>query len=337
MADKSISELVAATAIGSTDLFVLEQGGTAKKLTGQILENWLVSYADGHGGIQSFIKTSSSGTNPVIDTYTITFADESTSTVTVTNGVKGDKGDQTYVHFKYSDDEPVADSDMYDTPDNWIGIYSGTSETPPTSYTAYDWYKFKGDKGDTGDAAELDDQNIAYQWSNSGTIVPSGTWSPSIPARVSGYNFLWTQVTIAFNTGDPVTFYSVGHYGEDGEGAVASVNGIGPIEGDVTITAGDIQTSDNNSVQTHLDNAEADITTLKTYEALHLSVASFSSLPETVSNSKITADMRVIECVFGTPSAITSDITWTTSAGSLVLSGSMSGSTTAEITLIKTN
>ena len=69
MADKSIGELVAATGVTQTDLFVLEQSGTAKKLTGQILENWLVSFADGHGGIQSIAKLSTSGLS---DTYRIT-------------------------------------------------------------------------------------------------------------------------------------------------------------------------------------------------------------------------------------------------------------------------
>lgn len=68
--------------------------------------------------------------------------------------------------------------------------------------------------------------------------------------------------------------------------------------------------------------------------ALHVSVASFSSLPKTITNSAITAAMRVVNIVWGTPSAITSDVTWTTADGSLTLSGSMSGSTTAEIDLI---
>lgn len=70
---------------------------------------------------------------------------------------------------------------------------------------------------------------------------------------------------------------------------------------------------------------------------LTLTVGAFSSLPQTISNSKITADMVVLSCVFGTPTAITSDITWTTSAGQLRLTGSMSGSTTAQITLGKTS
>ena len=83
MADKTIGQLTAASAVTPTDLFVLEQSGTAKKLTGQILENWLVSFADGHGGIQSIEKT---GTSGLVDTYTITLADTTTMTFTVTNG-----------------------------------------------------------------------------------------------------------------------------------------------------------------------------------------------------------------------------------------------------------
>lgn len=70
---------------------------------------------------------------------------------------------------------------------------------------------------------------------------------------------------------------------------------------------------------------------------LTLTVGAFSSLPKTISNSKITADMVVLSCNFGTPTAITSDITWTTSAGQLRLTGSMSGTTTAVITLGRTS
>lgn len=80
----------------------------------------------------------------------------------------------------------------------------------------------------------------------------------------------------------------------------------------------------------------ADIGALPASAVLHLSVASFSSLPQTISDAAITASMRVIECTFGTPSAITSDITWTTAAGSIVLSGTMSGSTTVDLILIET-
>ena len=83
MADKAISELVAAEQIKSTDMFVLEQDGTAKRLQGQTLLNWLTAAADGHGGISNIAKT---GTDGLVDTYTITLADTTTKTFTVTNG-----------------------------------------------------------------------------------------------------------------------------------------------------------------------------------------------------------------------------------------------------------
>ena len=237
MADKSIGELVAATSVGATDLFVLEQNNTAKKLTGQTLENWLVSFADGHGGIHSLVKTSSSGTNPVIDTYTITYADQTTSTFQVKNGVKGDKGDSQYVHIKYSSAMPTKNSDMYDTPDNYIGIYSGASSTAPTDYTSYAWFKYKGEKGDIGTPATITSQAVEYQAGTSGTIIPSGTWTTTIPTVPSG-SYLWTKTTVSFNSGSPVISYSVARMGIDGSGSVSTVNNVSPdSNGNITIDA----------------------------------------------------------------------------------------------------
>ena len=202
MADKSISELVAATSVGSSDLFVLEQANTAKKLTGQILENWLVSFADGHGGIQSIAKTSSTGTNPVVDTYTITLSDTTTYDITVTNGVKGDTGAQTYVWIKWAAQQPTANNQMSNNPDKWIGIYSGTSSTAPANYTSYIWYEYKGEKGDTGDAV---------------TRV----------ARTSGTGEAGSTDVYTMYVGDPGT--AIGSFtvvnGLNGTGSVNSVNG----------------------------------------------------------------------------------------------------------------
>ena len=237
MADKSIGELVSATSVGATDLFVLEQNNTAKKLTGQTLENWLVSFADGHGGIHSLVKTSSTGTNPVIDTYTITYADQTTSTFQVKNGVKGDKGDSQYVHIKYSSAMPTKNSDMYDIPDNYIGIYSGASSTAPTAYTSYTWFKYKGEKGDIGTPATITSQAVEYQAGTSGTIIPSGTWTTTIPTVPSG-SYLWTKTTVSFNSGSPVISYSVARMGIDGSGSVSTVNNVSPdSNGNITIDA----------------------------------------------------------------------------------------------------
>lgn len=62
-----------------------------------------------------------------------------------------------------------------------------------------------------------------------------------------------------------------------------------------------------------------------------VSKRSVSSLPTTISSSSITASMECIHSVLSNPSAQTGDWTVTTSAGSAVISGSISGTT--DITL----
>ena len=273
MADKSVGELIAAQSVTPTDLFVLEQNGTAKKLTGQILENWLVSFADGHGGIQSIKKLSTSGladtyritladttpfdfvvtngrsitgtsktsTSGLVDTYTITYNNGPASTFTVKNGEKGDKGDNVYVWIKYSSQKPTESShSMGDIPDDWIGIYYGNASTAPTDWKQYQWFKHKGEKGDTGSPATLATKSVTYQVGDSGTIIPSGSWGSSIPV-VSQGKYLWTKTELRFNTGDPIVSYSVARMGIDGTGSVSSVAGVSPdATGNVTLAAADV-------------------------------------------------------------------------------------------------
>ena len=273
MADKSVGELIAAQSVTPTDLFVLEQNGTAKKLTGQVLENWLVSFADGHGGIQSIAKLSTSGladtyritladtttfdfvvtngrgitgisktsTSGLVDTYTISYNNGTTSTFTVKNGEKGDKGDNAYIWIKYASQEPTESShSMGDIPDDWIGIYSGNAPTAPTDWRQYQWFKHKGEKGDTGSPATLVTRSVTYQVSDSGTIIPSGAWGASVPVVAQG-KFLWTKTEVRFNTGNPIVSYSVARMGIDGSGAVSTVAGVSPdATGNVTLTAADV-------------------------------------------------------------------------------------------------
>ena len=273
MADKAISELIAAEQITASDMFVLEQNGTAKKLTGQVLLNWLTAAADGHGGIQSIDKVSTNkladtyritladtstfdfvvtngkgitsiakqGTSGLVDTYKISYNDGSSGTFTVTNGAKGDKGNNAYIWVKYASQQPTASSHSFgDNPDAWIGIYSGSSSTAPTDWQQYDWFKIKGEKGDTGDPATLVSSNVTYQVGSSGTVAPSGSWVSSVPS-VSQGKFLWTRQVLQFNTGSAITSYSVSRFGVDGTGAVSSVAGISPDgNGDVPLTAADI-------------------------------------------------------------------------------------------------
>lgn len=390
MADKSIGDLNFApgTVDDSNTLFVVQQSGAAYKLSGHEFIIAMESVLDGHGGINSIVYTppasgsltgtmvitladqsttsvsiqngkgivsiAKTGTSGLIDTYTITYNDSTTSTFTVTNGAKGDTGDAWYVWIRYSGTQPTQDSDMGTTPDNWMGIYSGTSSTAPVHYTSYQWFQIKGDKGDTGNPATITDTAVEYQVSTSGTVVPSGTWTTTVPTVAQG-DFLWTRTTLEFNSGSPIVSYAVAYQAVDGQGAPSSATplmdagagsaGIGTaFSRDDHIHPTDTSRasqSDLNTLQGTVTTAQGDITSLQTAAAnkvLYLTNIACSATTgnfASVSNSAITANHVVAECVFANASAITTDVSWTTSSGSLVLNGTCSAATTANIVLIK--
>ena len=257
MADKTIGDLNTApgTVDDSNTLFVVQQSGAAYKLDGHAFILALTSILDGHGGVASITYTSpvspsldgtmtitladgsetevtvsngkgissiaKTGTSGLVDTYTITYNDSTSSTFTVTNGAKGDTGATWYVWIKYAGSQPTQDSDMGNVPDNWMGIYSGTASSAPAHYTSYSWFQIKGATGETGAAATITSTDIEYQQSISGTSIPTGSWSSSVPTVTQG-NFLWTRTTITFNSGSPVVFYSVSYVAVDGSGSPGS-------------------------------------------------------------------------------------------------------------------
>lgn len=92
------------------------------------------------------------------------------------------------------------------------------------------------------------------------------------------------------------------------DGAVRTVNNVSPTNGNVDVSE---------------------------TRVLTLDIASFSSLPQTVSNVNINSNMVVLNSVLGTPSSQTGDWTVTTNNGSLTISGSISGSTTLTLYLME--
>lgn len=144
-----VSELEEATQVLDTDLFLIEQLKTPKKLAGKTLLKGLFDIIDGHGGIVSVEKAETVG---FVDTYEMTLADGFVTTFTVTNGAKGEKGDAGSVWIKYASQKPTAATpSIGDIPDEWIGIYSGSESQAPTNWSAYTWYQWKGFAGEKGD------------------------------------------------------------------------------------------------------------------------------------------------------------------------------------------
>lgn len=378
MANKTIGQLVEATSVQSADLFLLEQTGVAKKLTGQTLVDQLAAALDGHGGIESIAKTSTSG---LVDTYTITMTDGATSTFSVKNGADGTNGTNgtngvdgfSPIVFNYSieggtrwriqDKNGYHDSYIYNGTNGTNGTDGVNGVTYIPSVSAAGVISWTNDGGQENpqpvnikgaQGAQGDNWFVYIKWASAqptsdaemGDIPDAwmgvyGGASATAPTHYTSYQ--WYEVKGAKgDDGDPITSVvrtggdgspgtddtytvyvnstAVGtfivHNGTDGLGTVNSINNIGVDSGtnNITLTAADVGAA---TIPLYLQ-------------------ATVTSLPRTISNASITATMRVIALNWGTPSAIRSNITWTTSDGEIVLSGTMSGSSTVELILIET-
>lgn len=89
------------------------------------------------------------------------------------------------------------------------------------------------------------------------------------------------------------------------------------------------QSLDQNTINENLKNEALYFTSVA------VSVASTAANIVSISNAKITANHVLARCEWAAPGNITSDVTWTTAAGSLTLNGTCSTATTANILLVK--
>ena len=61
--------------------------------------------------------------------------------------VTGPTGAAAHVYFKWAANGTPTDGQISDTPNDYIGVYSGTAATAPTTATSYTWFKYKGEVG----------------------------------------------------------------------------------------------------------------------------------------------------------------------------------------------
>lgn len=98
--------------------------------------------------------------------------------------------------------------------ENEVGNITITNVKLEKGIKATEWTPHPDDLiGDTGKGVKS--TAVTYQTSSSGTTVPTGTWSSSIPAASSG-QYLWTRMVITYTDNTTSTIYSVGRMGTNG-------------------------------------------------------------------------------------------------------------------------
>lgn len=140
-----------------------------------------------------------------------------------------------------------------------IGVYGKDGAPGPqgekgeTGKTGADGYTpIKGvdyfDGKDGKDGNGITSTTITYQASTSGTTIPTGSWSSTIPTVAAG-SYLWTRTVTTYTSGDPTTAYSVGKMGSNGaagaagKGIKSAVSTYQTAVDGITIPTGDWMTS----------------------------------------------------------------------------------------------
>lgn len=86
------------------------------------------------------------------------------------------------------------------------------------------------DRANSGefDGRGVSSTSVEYQASTSGTTVPTGTWSTTIPTVAQG-SYLWTKTTTNYTSGTPTIGYSVARMGVNGaKGEKGEIGQTGP-------------------------------------------------------------------------------------------------------------
>lgn len=148
-------------------------------------------------------------------------------------------------------------------PESASGVWLVGTEAPYEGYSYIDgaWASLGqfaiGPRGEQGEPGPAGATGAAAGFGTPTATVDSSTGTPSVTVTTSGPD---TAKVFAF------AFHNLkGEKGDSGGGAVETVNNVNPDgNGNVSLMATNIPMSDNQSVQTHVSDAETDIAGLKT-------------------------------------------------------------------------
>ena len=243
---------------------------------------------------------------------------------------------------------------------NQYDCYLVGTEEPYSVYMYYNsaWVNIgevgKGEKGEPGFSPvvtvtpitgghqisitdEEDTETFNVMDGQDGVGVPTGGATGQVLKKASGTDYDTEWATD--NTADPATATPL----MDGTAAVGTAtkyareDHVHPTDTSrqATLVSGtNIKTINNNSL---LGSGDITISGGGALYFTSVAVSATTGDIATVSNADITADHVVAEITLANPSAITTVVTWTTSSGSLVLNGTCTSATTADIVLVKKN
>lgn len=125
----------------------------------------------------------------------------------------GTSGSSSYTWIRYSANEDGSNMTTIANEDTkYIGVAITDEDSAPTDHTRYSWALFKGSDGRGVERTE-----VSYQKSSSGTVIPAGSWSASIPSVNDG-EYLWTRTLFFYTDGTTTSTFAVSRNGVAGLG-----------------------------------------------------------------------------------------------------------------------
>lgn len=137
-------------------------------------------------------------------------------------------------------------------------VFTYTDSTTSTVYSV-GRNGTNGTNGKDGAAGKgIKSYAITYQASTSGTTIPTGTWSTSIPTVAAG-SYLWTRTIITYTDDTTSTSYSIGKMGNTGATGAQGKPGIDLSQGKMLYTDPFFLT-DVNSLVAYNNSANGNVT-----------------------------------------------------------------------------
>ena len=136
-------------------------------------------------------------------------------------GAKGEDGKTSYLHIAYANNSTGTSGFSTTDATNklYIGQYTDFVQADSTDPTKYAWTLIKGSDGNG-----IESSAVTYQASSSGTTIPTGVWSTSIPNVAAG-QYLWTRTIFTYTDGTDSISYSVGRMGQNGSNGSPGADG----------------------------------------------------------------------------------------------------------------